>query len=90
MPRLTMDKAGSIVIPKRIREKLHLEPGDVLELESTGRQIVLRPVHGTSSLNKEQGVWVFYSSQPLTAADTERALQKVRHLRDAANLGNSG
>jgi AbrB family looped-hinge helix DNA binding protein len=56
-----MDKAGSVVIPKQIREKLQLEPGDKLELECAGRQIVLRPVHGTGSLKKEQGVWVFYS-----------------------------
>ncbi len=29
--RLTIDKAGRIVIPKALREELNLEPGDSLE-----------------------------------------------------------
>jgi AbrB family looped-hinge helix DNA binding protein len=32
--RLTMDRAGRIVIPKSVREELRLELGDELEIES--------------------------------------------------------
>jgi AbrB family looped-hinge helix DNA binding protein len=88
--RLTIDKAGRVVIPKTIRQKLQLEPGDTLELENTGQHITLRPVHGTGSLKKEQGVWVFYSGQAITASDTEDVLEKIREERDVANLGNRG
>jgi len=48
--RLTIDKAGRVVIPKPLREELHLEPGDSLEMESAGEQITWRPVRGTGPL----------------------------------------
>jgi AbrB family looped-hinge helix DNA binding protein len=63
--RLTLDKAGRIVIPKPLREELRLEPGDDLEMESSGEEITLRPVRGTGPLTKEHGVWVFRTGQPM-------------------------
>jgi AbrB family looped-hinge helix DNA binding protein len=86
--RLTIDKAGRVVIPKPLREELHLEPGDSLEMESTGEQIMLRPIRGTGPLTKEHGVWVFHSGQPLPASATDEMLQLIREERDVANLGN--
>jgi AbrB family looped-hinge helix DNA binding protein len=85
--RLTIDKAGRVVIPKPLREELHLEPGDTLEMESTGEQITLRPVRGTGPLTKEHGIWVFHSGQPLPASSTDNLLQQIREERDLANLG---
>ena len=87
--RLTIDKAGRVVIPKPLREELHLEPGDSLELESSGEQITLRPVRGTGPLTKEHGVWVFHSGQPLPPSATDELLQQLRAERDLANLGQS-
>jgi AbrB family looped-hinge helix DNA binding protein len=86
--RLTLDKAGRIVIPKPLREELHLEPGDALELERAGEQITLRPVRGTGPLTKEQGVWVFRTGHPLPASATDEILQQIREEHDRANLGN--
>ena len=85
--RLLIDKAGRVVIPKPLREKLHLEPGDSLEMESNGEQITLRPLRGTSPLAKEQGVWVFHAGQRLPASATDEMLQRIRAERDALNLG---
>ena len=85
--RLTIDKAGRVVIPKPLREELQLEPGDALEMETTGEQITLRPVRGSGPLTKEHGVWVFYSGQPLPASTTDRMLERIREERDLANLG---
>jgi AbrB family looped-hinge helix DNA binding protein len=85
--RLTIDKAGRVVIPKPLREELHLEPGDSLEMESAGEQITLRPVRGTGPLSKEQGVWVFHSGQPLHASVTDELLEQIRQERDLVNLG---
>ena len=62
--RLTIDKAGRIVIPKPLREELHLETGDSLEMENAGEQITLRPVRGQGRLRKEHGVWVFQPDKP--------------------------
>ncbi len=86
--RITIDKAGRIVIPKPLREELRLEPGDALEMESAGEQIMLRPVRGTSPLTKEHGVWVFRTGQPLPASATDDMLEQIRKERDLANLGN--
>ena len=75
-----------MVIPRPLREKLHLEPGDSLEMESSGEQITLRPVRGTGPLTKEQGVWVFHAGQPLPASATDNLLEQIREERDLVNL----
>ncbi|MGA2902224.1 MAG: AbrB/MazE/SpoVT family DNA-binding domain-containing protein [Candidatus Korobacteraceae bacterium] len=85
--RLTLDRAGRIVIPKPLRKKLHLEAGDALEMESADEQITLRPVRGTGPLTKEHGVWVFHTGQTLSASVTDQMLQQIREERDLANLG---
>ncbi|MGA2878802.1 MAG: AbrB/MazE/SpoVT family DNA-binding domain-containing protein [Bryobacteraceae bacterium] len=85
--RLTIDKAGRVVIPKPLREQLHLEPGDALEMETAGEQITLRPVRGSAPLRKEHGVWVFHAGQPLPASATDEVLREIRDERDASNLG---
>ena len=85
--RLTLDKAGRIVIPKPLREELRLEPGDDLEMESSGEVITLRPVRGTGPLTKEHGVWVFRTGQPMRASATDEMLRQIREERDSANLG---
>jgi len=87
--RLIIDKAGRVVIPKPLREALHLEAGDALDLESAGEQITLRPVRGTGPLTKEHGVWVFHAGQPLPASATDDMLQLIRKERDLANLGQN-
>jgi AbrB family looped-hinge helix DNA binding protein len=86
---LIIDKAGRVVIPKPLRQQLHLEPGDTLELETSGEQITLRPVRGTGPLSKEHGVWVFHTGQPLPASATDEMLLKIREERDLANLAKT-
>ena len=57
--RLTLDKAGRVVLPKPLRDQLQLAPGDTLQLETDGDHITLRPVRPKVMLKKELGVWVF-------------------------------
>ena len=47
------------MLPKQLRQELHLGPGDTLELESHGDQIALRVERPTARIIKELGVWVF-------------------------------
>jgi AbrB family looped-hinge helix DNA binding protein len=85
---VTLDKAGRVVIPKTLRDELHLEPGDTLELESQGEKMLLHPMRTTSPLRKERGVWVFRSGKKLSAADTDKALRDIRQQRDRRNRGD--
>jgi AbrB family looped-hinge helix DNA binding protein len=87
--RLTLDSAGRVVIPKGLRDELHLQPGDELDLETAGEQITLRPVRNTPPLVKEKGVWVFRTGEPLPASAAEDTLRAVREERDRDNLGPS-
>lgn len=84
---VTLDKAGRLVIPKAVRDELHLDPGDPLELEFEGQQVTLRPARSASALRKEQGVWVFRSGHKLSAATTDQALRDQREARDRENRG---
>jgi len=56
--KITLDKAGRVVLPKSLREELRLGPGDALQLESEGERITLCPVRPQALLKKEYGVWV--------------------------------
>jgi len=84
---LTLDKAGRIVLPKPLRDELQLAPGDVLEIESTGEEITLRPLRGSAPLRKKHGLWVFRAEEPLTHADVERVRKDLRGEREAISLG---
>jgi AbrB family looped-hinge helix DNA binding protein len=87
--RLTIDKTGRIVLPKRVRDRLQLAAGDELELECVGDQITLRPVRGTAQLRQKHGVWVCRGSEPLDATTVEGTIEQVRRERDVRNLGRS-
>jgi AbrB family looped-hinge helix DNA binding protein len=85
--QLTLDKAGRIVLPKPIRDELRLEPGDTLELETSGDKITLRPARGHAQLRKKRGIWVYRSGEPLRQASVENAIQEVREERDKHAFG---
>ena len=57
--KLTLDKAGRVVLPKPLRDRLQLAPGDTLHVETEGERITLRPVRQNVMLKKELGVWVY-------------------------------
>jgi AbrB family looped-hinge helix DNA binding protein len=78
---VSLDKAGRIVLPKKVRDELRLLPGESLDLVSDGSQITLRPTQGASRMRKIHGVWVFSSGAPIAAAETDRVLEEVRRGR---------
>ena len=88
METLTIDKAGRVVIPKVLRERLHLRPGDILEVVSDEEQIALRPVRATGRMTKELGMWVFSADgEPISAETTDAVLEDLRRERDEHNMG---
>jgi AbrB family looped-hinge helix DNA binding protein len=87
---LMMDKAGRFVLPKPVRDEMHLLPGDELEMESSEDKVVLRPRRGTKGLHKKEGIWVFSSRAgvPISAETTDGILQEIRRERELSLLGN--
>ena len=78
---VTVDKAGRLVLPKKVRDELRLAPGDTLDLLSDGGQITLRRSGSATRLRKNRGVWVFSSGTPIRAAETDRVLDDIRQGR---------
>lgn len=44
MAVVTVSSKGQIVVPKRLRDALHLKPGMRLQVELQGEQLVLKPL----------------------------------------------
>ena len=55
---LKIDKAGRIVLPKQVRNRLRLSAGADLELEEGPEGLILRPVGQRSTLFQKNGLWV--------------------------------
>jgi AbrB family transcriptional regulator (stage V sporulation protein T) len=85
--KLTIDKAGRVVIPKALRDELRLSAGDSLRLESSGDSITLRPIHESAPLRKEQGFWVYRTGQPLRDFSVADWIDKDRERRARDNAG---
>lgn len=85
--KLTIDKAGRIVLPKPVRDELGLEPGDTLELETSGDKITLRPSQPGGQLIRKRGLWVFHSDEPLTEEIVEETARKIQKERQDAIWG---
>ena len=84
---VSLDRAGRIVVPKTVRDRLRLSPGDTFDLIVQGDELTLRPRRSATPLQKERGVWVFRTGQPLTAAETDATLHSIRtqhNRRDAS------
>jgi AbrB family looped-hinge helix DNA binding protein len=83
---LTMDKAGRVVLPKKVRDELQLSAGESLDLESSGDQIVLRPSRGTAGMREKDGIWVFRTGQPISNRSVNETIRRVRDEREQSAL----
>ena len=86
---VTLDKAGRVVIPKPMRDEMHLDAGDELELLFEGESLTLRPVRVAGRLRNKSGIWVFGGTQRITAEETRAVLCGGRDQRDRHNRGDS-
>ena len=87
--KVTIDRAGRVVLPKNLRDELHLSPGDTLDVTVQGEAVTLRPRRSTSPLHKKQGVWVFSTGTPMASDETAEALRDLREQRDRRNAGET-
>lgn len=86
---VNIDKAGRIVLPKALRDSLHLTPGDTLELTVEDEQVTLRPRRAVPPLQKERGVWVFRTGEMLTAGQARDTLHAIRRQRAQRGASHS-
>jgi AbrB family looped-hinge helix DNA binding protein len=84
---ITIDKAGRIVLPKPLRDKLQLQAGDSLEIEASGEEITLRPVRAKARMQRVDGMWVVTYGEPIPENMVEDTIEGVRRERDEQILG---
>ena len=80
---VTVDKAGRLVLPKPVRDLLRVSPGDTFDLSLEGERVTLRLRRPEPPLQKERGIWVFRTGEPLSAAETDGTLKEIRERRAA-------
>lgn len=68
-----IDKAGRIVVPKKLRDALHLVPGTRLSIERSGDRLTLMPSSIAAQLVIEDGVPLIFpadqSNVPVLTAE---------------------
>ncbi|MFO1186220.1 MAG: AbrB/MazE/SpoVT family DNA-binding domain-containing protein [Alphaproteobacteria bacterium] len=85
---ITIDKAGRVVIPKKVRDRLRLAAGDTLALEFDGERVVLKPAPaGGPTMRKKRGIWVLSGGEKLTQEDVDRVREEVLLERERILLG---
>ena len=78
--RTTIDKAGRLVIPRALRNRIGLAGGGEVEIDVDGSALRIQPVTGTA-LREERGLLII----PATGSPIDDAL--VRELIDVERYG---
>ena len=73
-----IDKAGRIVVPKKLRDALHLTPGTRLKVERAGEALMLEPDFPEPRLEMRDGMWVMVGGPPITAYDVSALIDWKR------------
>jgi AbrB family looped-hinge helix DNA binding protein len=79
---VTMDKAGRIVLPAKIREKMMLTPGVKFKLDGEGDQLRLDRVRPVSRLIYKNGIPMVEFDPPVTGDfDVVEEINRAREER---------
>lgn len=79
--RTTIDKAGRLVVPKRLREELGLSAGTTLAIDAADGALVLRPVGPRTSVEHVNGRPVLRTDEavePLTVEAVRELVERGR------------
>ncbi|MFW5747843.1 MAG: AbrB/MazE/SpoVT family DNA-binding domain-containing protein, partial [bacterium] len=79
--KITIDKAGRIVIPKRVRERYNMHPGVPLELENGPEGVILKVISQQPSLVKKEGILIHHGSDTVDF-DMAEAVNRERRSRN--------
>ena len=78
---LTLDKMSRLVVPKSLRDRFALGPGDELEGTVEADGILLRPVVPVSPFAEASGILVCASEVPAALWDTGDFIESQRDQR---------
>jgi AbrB family looped-hinge helix DNA binding protein len=78
-----IDKAGRIVVPKKLRDALHLTPGTRLKVERNGDTLIFEADFPEPRLEMIDGLWVMTGGPPANIDIPELIRQgyEERHKR---------
>jgi len=77
---LKMDKAGRVILPKPVRERLGLHEGSDLEMQETPEGLMLTPADRQPSMVKKDGLWIHTGKVP-PGFDAVQAIRDDREDR---------
>jgi AbrB family looped-hinge helix DNA binding protein len=83
-----IDKAGRLVVPKKMRDALHLVPGTRMVLHQEGESIVLQTESRPRGLYMKKGTWV-YDAGVTFSGDIQDWIEKDRDDRMRSILGDT-
>ena len=81
--QITLDQMSRVVVPKALRDRFALKPGDHLEVTVEADGIRLRPAAPASPLADESGILVCSSEVPPSARDVGAFLHEQRGARSS-------
>lgn len=79
--KTTIDAAGRIVVPKRLRDELRLEPGQALEIAARDGRLEIEPQPTPMHLERRDGRLVAVPEQPLPALSAGAVREALEQLR---------
>ena len=83
---LKIDSAGRLVLPKRIRDRLRLTTGSIVELEEHPGEVVIRAKEQKPAFVQRNGRWVYVGQVP-NGFDWDAMIENDREERDREILG---
>jgi AbrB family looped-hinge helix DNA binding protein len=78
---ISIDKAGRLILPKPIRDRLGLREDSKLRVHSTAENIVLTPVEPPAGLIRDQDGWLVFSGGSAPEIDWDTLVESDREDR---------